>query len=226
MSRADTLLTMPSIGADRGVTPYLGSLIEVPEVRRSPARSARPRVVRHWQSGRPSDVRPKRRLRREVRIAGSALLALAPIFAACTLGWSGRTARVLACSIAEAGSHAAPGAFDGSVTRRDPSRRSAESDAGFPGIVVLSIEPAVIAPGADTEVPSGLPRLCLARPTAWRIPRMREVDEALAGQTRRFPRNSRTLDRAGGNRSGRRHGGSRGLPRLCPARRQPGGFHA
>jgi hypothetical protein len=155
MSRADTLLTMPSIRSDRGVTRYLGSLIEVPAVKRSPARVVRPRVVGHWQSTRPSAVRSKRRLRRGVRIAGCAFLALAPLLAACTLGWSGRPARVLACSIGEA--TAPDQGFDGSVLPRDPSSQSPQPAVGLPGVVVLSIEPAVLAPGTDTESPVVFP---------------------------------------------------------------------
>ncbi len=169
MSRADTLLTMPAIRSDRAVPRSLGSLIEVPEVKRSPVRRARPRVAGHWQGRRPAPVRPKRRLRREVRIAGCALLALAPLVSACTLGWSGRPARVLACSIAEA----------------------TAADQGFD----------------DSAVPQ--------RPV-----------QPVGGAARRFPRSGRPLDRAGSDGPGHRHGGSRGLPRLCLARRQPRGLHA
>jgi hypothetical protein len=152
MSRADTLLTMPSIRSDRGVTPYLGSLIEVPEVKSSQARGVRPKVVGHWQSTRSSATRPTRRLRREVRIAGCALLTLAPLLAACTLGWSGRPARVLSCSIAEA--TAPDQVFDGSELPREPSNRTPRPGAGQPGVVVLSIEPAAaIAPGTETAIP-------------------------------------------------------------------------
>ena len=152
MSRADTLLTMASIRSDRGVTRSLVSLIEVPEVKRIPTRGARSRVVGHWQSRQPQAMRPKRRLRREVRVGGYALLALAPLFAACTLGWSSHPARILACSIAEA--TAPDQGFDASALSRDPSSRSTQPPVGFPGVVVLSIEPAgVMAPGTDAEVP-------------------------------------------------------------------------
>jgi hypothetical protein len=155
MSRADTLLTMPSIRSDRGVTGSLESLIEVPEVKRRRVSVAGPRVVGHWQSKRPSAVRPKRRLRREVRIAGCALLALAPLLAACTLGWSGRPARFLACSITEA--TGPDRGFDGNALPLDPSSRFAEPHVGLPGVVVLSIEPAAMAPATDTESPVVFP---------------------------------------------------------------------
>jgi hypothetical protein len=156
MSRADTLLTMPSIRSDRAVLHSLATLIEVPEVKRRPTRRVpRRQAVGHWQRARPSAARPKRRLRREVRIAGCALLALAPLFAACTLGWSGRPARVLACSIAEA--TAPDRRSDGSNLPRDPSNRSADTRVGSPGVVVISIEPAALSPGTDTEIPVVFP---------------------------------------------------------------------
>jgi hypothetical protein len=156
MSQADTLITMPSIRSDRGAARSLASLIEVPEVKRSSTRRTRPRIGRDWQRRRPSSAtRPKRRLRREVRVGGCVLLALVPLFAACTLGWSGRPARVLACSIAEA--TAPDQGFDGSALPRDRSNRSAEPPNGSPGVVVLSIEPAVLAPGTDAEFPVVFP---------------------------------------------------------------------
>jgi hypothetical protein len=151
MSRADTLATMPSIRSDRAVPRSLGLLIEVPEVMRRPTRHRRRRVVGHWQSRQPSHERPKRRLRREVRIAGCALLALAPLLSVGTLGWSGRPPRVLACSIAEA--TAPDQGADRSALPRDPASRLGAVPADSTGVVVLSVEPASLAPGADTEVP-------------------------------------------------------------------------
>ena len=156
MSRADTLLTVSSIRTDRAVPRSLGTLIEVPEVMRRPTKRAhRPRVVGHWQSSRPAAVRPKRRLRREVRIGGCALLALVPLLAACTLGWSGRPARVLACSIAEA--TAPDQGFEGSTFSHDPAGRSMETPVGIQRVVLLSVEPSAIAPGTDTENPVVFP---------------------------------------------------------------------
>jgi hypothetical protein len=156
MSRADTLLTMPSITSDRAVLRSVGTLIEVPEVKRIPTRRVpRRQAVGHWQSARRSAARPKRRLRREVRVGGCALLALAPLLAACTLGWSGRPARVLACSIAEA--TAPDQRSDSSGLPRDPSNQSVDTRVGSRGVVVLSIEPAALAPGTDTEIPVVFP---------------------------------------------------------------------
>ena len=156
MSRADTLLTMPSIRSDRAVSRSLGTLIEVPEVKRSPTRRVpRRKAVGHWQSARPSAARPKRRLRREVRIGGCALLALAPLLAACTLGWSGRPARILACSIAEA--TAPDRRSDGGILSRDPSNQSTDTRVGSAGVVLISIEPAALVPGTNTEIPVVFP---------------------------------------------------------------------
>jgi hypothetical protein len=156
MSRADTLLTVSSIRTDRAVPRSLGTLIEVPEVMRRPTKRAhRPRVVGQWQSSRPTAVRPKRRLRREVRIGGCALLALAPLLAACTLGWSSRPARVLACSIAQA--TASDNGFQASTVPRDPAGGSMEAPVGIQRVVLLSVEPSAIAPGTDTENPVVFP---------------------------------------------------------------------
>ncbi len=157
MSQTDTLLTIPSGQTDRAVPRSLASLIEVPEVKRSRQRHvpvARVRPVA--MTGRPSRPRPKRRLRREVRIAGCALLALAPLLSACTVGWSGRPARVLACSIAEA---TAP---DRERRRRCRSRVTPAASrrclaVSPPGVVVLSSGAAATTPGTDTEVPVVFP---------------------------------------------------------------------
>ena len=155
MSQAETHVTMPAITADRALPRSLGLLIEVPEVKTRRTRRARPQVAEHLKSRRPSPVRPKRRLRREVRIAGCALLALAPLLSACTVGWSGRPGRVLACSIAEANAPGHP--LEPSTGPRDASGRSALPPVSSAGAVVLSIEPPVTVPGIDTEVPVVFP---------------------------------------------------------------------
>jgi hypothetical protein len=154
MSRADVLSTMPVIRSDRGVPRSLAVLIEVPEVKSIRSRRARTSVIGHAESRSPRGGRSKRRLRREVRIAGCALLAMAPLISACTVGWSARPARVLACSIRLA----APA--DPSFERGAPLRRARLPQA--PTIdsaeeVLLAIEPAALAPGADNDVPVVFP---------------------------------------------------------------------
>jgi hypothetical protein len=142
---------MPVKGSDRAVSRSLAVLIAVPEVKDKRILPARTRVAGQVASERPWVRRPKRRLRREVRVAGCALLALAPLVSAGTLGWSSRPTRVLACSIADA-------------TAGDPVLGEfalPRAQAGGPGVpplgpsgaVVLSIDPAVIAPGTGSEVP-------------------------------------------------------------------------
>jgi hypothetical protein len=155
MSQADVLSTIPVARSDRAVARSLAVLIEVPAVKADRMRCARTRVGGHvytrpsWRGG------PKRRLRREVRLAGCALLAMAPIVSACSLGWSSRPARVLACSIAPATPQ--DRVLDGGGDRLRPGGLPEVSSGGSSGVVVLSIEPAVLAPGADTEVPVVFP---------------------------------------------------------------------
>jgi hypothetical protein len=155
MSEADTLLTMPSTRADRAVPRSLALLIEVPEVKVRRTRRARPRVADHQETRRASPVHRKRRLRREVRIAGCAILALAPLLSAYRMDWSGRPGRVLACSIAEATAPGQP--LERGADRREAFGQSALPPVSSAGVVVISIEPAVAAPGTDTKVPVVFP---------------------------------------------------------------------
>jgi hypothetical protein len=94
-------------------------------------------------------------LRREVRVAGCLLLILAPLISACTLGWSSGPVRVLACSITDTPARAhdvAEGVIaTGQVGRLDLARR------GTPGVDVLSVEPAALASGTETDVPVNFP---------------------------------------------------------------------
>jgi hypothetical protein len=155
MTRTDTLMPRPSIRSDRDPSRSLVSLIEVPEVKVSRTRHLRPhahaRVSGNRHSGRPYSPGRKRRLRREIRIAGCALLVLAPLFSACTLGWSTGPVRVLACSINEA-----------RAADRDPTLTANGSElparpeipaVDSRGVVVLSIEPAAMSPATDSDVP-------------------------------------------------------------------------
>jgi hypothetical protein len=155
MTRANTLLTMPSIRADRASSRPLLSLIEVPEVKGSRTRRVDPgaqtRADEVWQGRRPSRSPRKRRLRREIRIAGCAFLVLAPLLSACTLGWSNGPVRVLACSITDATAGTRGPVDNGAATDASGPPEAQASDS--PGVVVLSIEPAVTGPAADTKVP-------------------------------------------------------------------------
>jgi hypothetical protein len=155
MSQTDTLLNVPPGKTDRAVPRPVASLIEVPDVRRPPSGRARSSGFGRWDRGRRSRPRPKRRLRREVRFAGAAMLALAPLLSACTVGWSNRPDRVLACSIAEA--TAPDGVVGVGADPRDAYGRSVMPPVSSPGVVVLSSGAAVTPPGTDTEVPVVFP---------------------------------------------------------------------
>jgi hypothetical protein len=154
MGQADLVTEMPAIRSERTLSSSLVILIEVPAIKARPIdRSSRTPSLRTRVVGRKPH-RYRRRLRREVRLVGCALLALVPIVSACTLGWSNRPDRNLACSISDPLEARADG--DGFV---DPPslglrHQPGQSTVASTGAVVLSIESAVTVPGAvsDTAV--------------------------------------------------------------------------
>jgi len=153
MSRTDTLPTMPAIRSERTFSGSLAVLIEVPEVEADRIQRARA-TVRPRGSPRVQAGRPRRRLRRPVRLAGCALLTLAPLVSLCTLGWPNRPNRILACSISDVLETA--GDPHGFVDPHDQNRQQSGRTGppiGSTGAVVLSIEPSGSAPGADSGVP-------------------------------------------------------------------------
>ena len=101
MIRTDALSTRPRVRAERSVPSSLSVLIEVPEVKTSGPLPSRRRAIDRQHDWRPSSRRPKRRLRREVRVAGCALLAFLPLAGVCTrtLGWQSRSSQLLAAAI-------------------------------------------------------------------------------------------------------------------------------
>jgi hypothetical protein len=151
MTQANTLMLRSSIRPDRPVPSSLALLIEVPEVKVGRGRRLHLNLDWHREGRRPSTGRRKRRLRREVRIAGCILLVLAPLVSACTVGWSSGPVRVLACSITD--SNAANGNLADRPGALDLVERSDSGPSGLPGVVVLSIEPTTLTPGTDNEVP-------------------------------------------------------------------------
>jgi hypothetical protein len=155
MISTDTLLSVPPRTTDRGGSRTFACLIEVPDVRRSRSGPVRPRGLGRWDNGQPLQPRAKRRLRREVRVAGYALLALAPLFGACALGRPDRPARVLACSIAEA--TAPEPVLASSGHSRDAYRPSVDSPGSSPGAVILSRGAAAPASGGESDVPVVFP---------------------------------------------------------------------
>ncbi|MFI5455040.1 MAG: hypothetical protein ACHRXM_06275 [Isosphaerales bacterium] len=154
MSRTDTLPTMPVIRSERTISRSFAVLIEVPNVTAHRIVRACTGVSPRGTSRRLRVGRPRRRLRRQVRLAGCALLALAPMVSLCTLGWSNRPSRILACSISDALETAAgPHGFADPHDQRSQRGVRTGPPIGSAGVVVLSIEPAASAPGADTVVP-------------------------------------------------------------------------
>jgi hypothetical protein len=154
MKESNTLSTMPAIRSFRAVPLSLEVLIEVPELRGG--RMGRGKTQSPWRTAtsRPRYVRTKRRLRREVRVAGCALLALMPLVSACTMGWSSRPSRVVACSIAEMTAEKNNLAVS---APRDRVLAPGTNALGATEAVVLSVEPAGLVPGSDTEVPVVFP---------------------------------------------------------------------
>ncbi len=131
-------------------------LILVPHVR--------PSSTRHWKpagftavSPRPREVRrPRRRIRRQVRVAGYALLGLLPLL----LAWSHWTS---ALSSHHPGSHllSLPWHRSEGEVAEDETRpgawNSAAAATAFPARVLLSIEPLGTAADSDTETPVVFP---------------------------------------------------------------------
>jgi hypothetical protein len=158
MIRTDALPTRPRVRAERLVSNSLSVLIEVPEVKASVPIRRRRRVVDPQHDWRRSSRPPRRRLRREVRVVGCALLAFLPLLSACTLGWQSRSSQLLAASISDVTAEAQ---FQNDAPHRPDRARPANSAAaeqlGRPSVVVLSIEPAVGTPGPDTEIPVVFP---------------------------------------------------------------------
>jgi hypothetical protein len=150
MSQTDTHSTMPAIRSFRAVPLSLEVLIEVPELKC--VRTRRGKTQPRWRanSSRPIPGRARRRLRREVRVAGCALMVLMPIVSACTMGWSNRTSRIVACSIVDT---TAENRMPAVAADRDRALEPGNDGLGESAAVALSTEPAPLVRGNDTEVP-------------------------------------------------------------------------
>jgi hypothetical protein len=154
MKESNTLSTMPAIRPFRAVPLPLDVLIEVPDVRGYRMERGRTRSPGRAATSWTRHARTKRRLRREVRMAGCVLLALMPIVSACTTGWSSRPDRVVACSIGDtAPEHENLAAFSAHERTLERGGNVVESN----GPVVLSVEPAGVVPGNDKVVPVVFP---------------------------------------------------------------------
>jgi hypothetical protein len=92
-------------------------------------------------------------------MAGCALLAFLPLLGVgTTMGWLNRSSQVRAASISNECA-----AASGHLAAQDRLDRTGSADStfadplGIPSVVVLSIEPAVVAPGSEVDVPVVLP---------------------------------------------------------------------
>ena len=155
MSQADLIIEITENRSERPFPHLPAVLIEIPEIQLLPIARAQqtiPRAVR--TVGRPPR-HSRRRLRREVSFAGCTLIALVPIVSACTLGWSNRPDRIIACAISDPlqGQNATDS--DDFTENRRLAREDQNVQAAIsaPEAVVLSIDPAAIAPRTSTEIP-------------------------------------------------------------------------
>jgi hypothetical protein len=82
---------------------------------------------------------------------------MAPLVSACTVGWSSRPDRALTCSIAEATAPERSGVAGGEAGPGHFGVECASAADLSSGVVVLSVEPAVLAPACDTETPVVFP---------------------------------------------------------------------
>jgi len=142
------------IRSERTLPRSFAVLIEVPKVKAHRIECTRTVMSARGMSRCAQVSRPRRRLRRQVRLAGCAVLTLAPLVSLCTLGWSNRPSRILACSISDA-LETATGPHDLADRHDQRPQRGLRTGPpiGSAGVVVLSIEPVASAPGADTVVP-------------------------------------------------------------------------
>jgi hypothetical protein len=153
MSQADLILEMPPISSKRMSSTLLPVLIAVPKIKLRPSVGSRRVAQPHMRITGRVTRRGQRRLRREVRFAGYALLALVPIASACTLGWSNRPDRILACSISDPQQATADNDSFADAHRLGVGYKSPQTTIASPGDVVLSIDPAVAIPRTVSEAP-------------------------------------------------------------------------
>jgi hypothetical protein len=157
MNQADLILDLPSISSEPVSSTALPILIAVPKIKvRRGAGSQRVAQPDLQSSGR-TVRRGRRRLRREVRFAGCALLALVPIASACTLGWSNRPDRFLACSISDPNQTTADSGGFANAPRLGVGYQLPQPIIASSGTIALSINPAVAIPETVSEAPVILP---------------------------------------------------------------------
>jgi hypothetical protein len=151
MSQAELILDMPPIRSEQLIPTSLPVLIAVPRIKVRPSARERRVAKPHLRITGRTARRVRRRLRREVRFASFALLALVPIASVCTLGWSNRPDRILACSIPDPQQITPDSHALADIARIGVEYQSPQSTISSPGAVALSVDPAVVVPGIGSE---------------------------------------------------------------------------
>ncbi len=157
----DLVITEPTVGDSRRMFLHsLAVMIEVPVVKPSPIERVRRINSRTARTVRRASRGSRRHLRREVGLAGCALLALVPIVSACTLGWSNRPDRIVACSIPEPRQGASTMDRVG-ISEMTPSDGTdaamGQAMIASSGTGMFSGEPAAVAPVNAVDPPVILP---------------------------------------------------------------------
>jgi hypothetical protein len=151
MSQAKLITDMSVARPERPLPLPLVVMIEIPELKTRSTKRTRRTTPRYTHIVRYQDVRPRRRLRRKIRLASIAVMALVPILSACTLGWSNRPDRIIACSLSDPLPYRSERDDPG-----NPARASLETEQARPATVAAKItgvviEPTVVMPRPATE---------------------------------------------------------------------------
>jgi hypothetical protein len=127
-------------------------LIEVPAINPLPITRAHA-PLRTMRTTTRQPHRCRRRLRRQVRLAGCTLLALVPMASACTLGWSNRPDRIVACAISDPmqGELSTDAAASPGRTAPDFQTQTGPATVAPAGVVVLSSDSPVAPAGTAAE---------------------------------------------------------------------------
>jgi hypothetical protein len=153
MSQADLMIEMPRARSEHTSSSSFAVLIAVPEIQVRSRTDRQQMPQPHMRVPRHETRRARRRLRREVRFAGYVLLVLVPIASACTLGWSNRPDRILACSIADPLQTTASIDSSTDILRLGGMDQSPQPTIASMGTVTLSSKPVVTIPEAVVEAP-------------------------------------------------------------------------
>jgi hypothetical protein len=157
MSQAELILEQPPIRSEQWISSSLPVLITVPRIKLRPSAGDRHVARPHTRIPRRSTHQGRRRLRREVRFAGCALLALIPITSVYTLRWSSRPDRILACSISDPQQTATDGNSLANAVRLEVQYQSPQPTIASPEAIALSIDRVVAIPSTGSEAPVIVP---------------------------------------------------------------------